>query len=310
MLMDRRSVVTAGAAMAAAEWLGLRLVTPAAAADSAPLAQRKIPSSGELVPVVGLGSWITFNVGDDPLLLDECAKVMAAFFAGGGRMIDSSPMYGSSQGTIGYGLKKLGYPEGLLSAEKVWTSYPSEAPGQIAETKSEWGVPRFDLLQVHNLLAWEENLTLLKEKKAAGEIRYIGVTTSHGRRHDLLERIMREVDLDFVQVTYNVLDREAESRLLPLARDRGIAVIVNRPYRRGELIRRFEGRPLPDFAAEIGASNWPQFLLKFVISHPAVTCAIPATSQVSHVRENLSVATGPMPDAAMRRRMTDYVDGL
>ncbi len=165
-------------------------------------------------------------------------------------------------------------------------------------------------MQVHNLLAWEEHFDMLKAKKAAGEIRYVGVTTSHGRRHDTLERIMVSKNIDFVQLTYNILDREAEARLLPLARERGIGVIVNRPYQRGDLISRFSGEALPPWAGEIGASSWAQFLLKFIIAHPAVTCAIPATTRVDHVRENLAAASGILPDAAMRKRMTDYVEQL
>jgi len=277
-------------------------LVPAAQAAEAPPLTRPIPSTGEAMPMVGLGSWITFNVGDDPQLMDECAAVMAAFFAGGGHMIDSSPMYGSAQPVIGYGLKKLGQPKALFSADKVWTS--GDGAAQIAETRSFWGVPRFDLLQVHNLVAWETQLPLLFEMKAAGKLRYVGITTSEGRRHDLFEKIMRDHPLDFVQLTYNAVDREAEERLLPLARERGIAVIVNRPFQQGALTRRLANAPLPDWAGEIGATRWAQLLLKFILAHPAVTVAIPATSRVDHVRENLSAAAGPLPDADLRERIS------
>ncbi|WEX74635.1 aldo/keto reductase [Sinorhizobium numidicum] len=271
---------------------------------------RPIPVSGEPVPVVGLGTWITFNVGDDPVLKDECADVMAAFFEGGGRMIDSSPMYGSSQPTIGYGLRKLGYPKGLFSAEKVWISDPEEGASQIEASRGYWGVAKFDLMQVHNLLSWEEHLPALFKMKAQGQLRYVGITTSEGRRHREIESIMANEPIDFVQVTYNVLDREVEQRILPLAQEKGIAVIVNRPFRQGNLIRQFEDEPLPDWLAETGARNWAQFLLKFIISHPAVTCAIPATTLVAHVRENIEAATGILPDERTRRRMVDYVEAL
>ncbi len=286
-------------------------VLPAAALGqpSAPMT-RPIPSSGETIPAVGLGSWVTFNVGDDPVLRDECAAVMAAFFEAGGRVIDSSPMYGSSQPVIGYGLEKLGRPAALFSAEKVWTSSAENGPAQIEQTRRYWGVDRFDLLQVHNLLAWEANLRTLLDMKAAGKLRYVGITTSEGRRHDLFEEIMRSQPLDFVQFTYNIVDREVEDRLLPLAADRGMAVIVNRPFQRGALTQRLEGKPLPGWAGEIGASSWAQALLKFIISHPAVTVAIPATAQVDHVRENLAAASGPLPDAALRDRMATYVRDL
>jgi diketogulonate reductase-like aldo/keto reductase len=281
----------------------------AALALPAPIT-KPIPSSGEGLPVVGLGSWVTFNVGNDAELRDECAEVMRAFFAAGGRLIDSSPMYGSSQAVIGYGLAKLGRPSSLFSADKVWIEAGSEGPGQIEQSRAHWGVPRFDLLQVHNLLAWEAHLPTLFAMKAAGRVRYVGITTSEGRRHDEMEKVMASQPIDFAQMTYNMLDREVEQRLLPLAQERRIAVICNRPFRRGALIRSVERHPLPAWAAEMGAANWAQFLLKFIVSHPAVTCAIPATSQVAHVRENLGAATGPLPDAAMRRRMVAYVEGL
>ena len=186
-----------------------------------PLLTRPIPSSDEALPVVGLGSWITFNVGQDSVARDACAAVMRAFFEAGGRLIDSSPMYGSSQAVIGHGIQRFGGPPGLFSADKVWTSSGARGPAQIEASRRHWGVPRFDLLQVHNLLAWEEHLRTLFAMKAAGQVRYVGITTSEGRRHREFERIMRGQPLDFVQLTYNILDREAEDRLLPLARDRG-----------------------------------------------------------------------------------------
>jgi diketogulonate reductase-like aldo/keto reductase len=257
-----------------------------------------------------LGSWITFNVGDDPVLLDECAAVMAAFFEVGGRVIDSSPMYGSSQPTIGYGLQKLGFPQTLFSAEKVWVSNPGKGRGQIEQSRSYWGVPRFDLIQVHNLVSWRKHLDTLFAMKAEKQVRYVGITTSYGRRHGEFEKVMASQPIDFVQLTYNVLDRQVEDRILPLARERGIAVIVNRPFRRGHLIKRVERHPLPEWAAETGARNWAQFLLKFIVSHGAVTCAIPATTRVDHVRENMAAATGTMPGEALRRRMAAYVQQL
>jgi diketogulonate reductase-like aldo/keto reductase len=271
---------------------------------------RRIPSSGEAIPVVGLGSWITFNVGDDTVARDNCANVMRAFFEAGGRMIDSSPMYGSSQDVIGYGLAKLRSPAALFSAEKVWTGSDRGGARQLDESRRKWGVTRFDLVQVHNLVNWEHHLPMLFAMKAARQIRYVGITTSEGRRHAQIEHLLRTQPLDFVQITYNVLDREVEQRILPIARERGIAVIVNRPFREGVLIRDVERRPLPAWAREIDCANWPQLLLKFIVSHPAVTCAIPATSNVAHVRENMGAAYGRLPDEAMRRRMITYVERL
>ena len=304
MFVSRRSFL---ASLAAAG--GAALLRPQAArAQAAPLT-KPIPSSGEALPLIGLGSWITFNVGDDPAARDNCAEVMRAFFEDGGRMIDSSPMYGSAQQVIGYGLNKLGHPQALFSADKVWIS-SGDGPAQIEASRAHWDIARFDLLQVHNLVAWEEHLETLFAMKQAGQLRYVGITTSHGRRHGEFEQIMRDHPLDFVQLTYNVVDREVEQRLLPLAREKGIAVIANRPFQQGVLIGRLEGRPLPQWASEFGAANWAQFLLKFIVSHPAVTCAIPATSQVAHVRENMGAARGALPDATMRTRMIAYVEEI
>jgi len=304
MPLNRREVLgsLAGASAAA-------LLPELVLAQATPLT-KPIPSSGEAIPLVGLGSWITFNVGDDPVARDDRTEVMRAFFEAGGRLIDSSPMYGSAQPVIGYGLEKLGHPKPLFSADKVWTSEGDEGPEQIEASRNLWGIDRFDLLQVHNLLAWEAHLDTLFAMKEAGKLRYVGITTSHGRRHDEVEKIMTAHDLDFVQLTYNMADRDAEDRLLPLATEKGIAVIANRPFRQKELVYRFDGEPLPDFASEIGAKSWAQFLLKFVVSHPAITCAIPATTRVDHVRENMGVASAPLPDAAMRRRMVAYIKSV
>jgi len=273
-------------------------------------ATRAIPSSGEAVPLVGLGSWITFNVGDDRAARDASTEVMRAFFQAGGRLIDSSPMYGSAQEVIGYGLKKLGRPADLFAADKVWIADGDEGRAQIETSRRLWGIPRFDLMQVHNLLSWQAHLPTLFAMKGAGQLRYVGITTSHGRRHDELERIMAGQPLDFVQLTYNLIDRDAEQRLLPLARERGIAVIVNRPFQQGALLDRLGRRPLPPWAAEIDCTSWAQFALKFIISHPAVTCAIPATTNVAHVRENMGAASGRLPDQAMRARMAALMSRL
>jgi diketogulonate reductase-like aldo/keto reductase len=297
----RRAVLAGGAA------LTLSGLASPLAAQAPKVLMRTIPSTGEAIPAIGLGSWITFNVGDDPVLRDECAAVMAGFFESGGRLIDSSPMYGSSQPVIGYGLAKLGDTP-VFSADKVWTS--SDGFEQIEQSRRYWGVKRFDLLQVHNLVAWQDHLKTLYAMKDAGQLRYVGITTSEGRRHDQFEEIMRREPLDFVQLTYNIVDREAEERLLPLAQDRGMAVIVNRPFQQGDLTRELDGKPLPDWALEIGAASWAQFILKFILAHPTVTVTIPATSRVDHVRENLAAAIGPLPDEALRQRMAAYVEQL
>jgi diketogulonate reductase-like aldo/keto reductase len=303
--IDRRALLRALAAAGAAAVFG-----PRAFAQTSPVLTRRIPASGEELPLIGLGSWGTFNVGEDREARDACAEVMRSFFGAGGRLIDCSPMYGSSQAVIGYGLEKLGMPRALFSADKVWVNSGARGPAQIEESRRAWRISRFDLLQVHNLVAWEAHLQTLFAMKAAGRLRYVGITTSHGRRHAEFERVMRSQPLDFIQITYNILEREVEERLLPLARERGMAVIINRPFQRGDLIRRYAGAPLPPWAADIDCGGWPQFLLKFIVSHPAVTCAIPATSNPAHVAENLGAARGRLPDEAMRRRMTEYVRTL
>ncbi len=272
------------------------------------LITKSIPSSNEQIPVIGLGSSRTFNVGDDPIGLDNVTEVMRYFFYAGGKLIDSSPMYGSSQPAIGYGLNKLAKTKDVFSADKVWTWESDNGPAQMEQSRQYWQVDAFDLMQVHNLVSWEEHLKTLYSMKQQGKIRYVGITTSHGRRHDELEEIMKTQPLDFVQFSYNILDREAEQRLLPLAKQRGIAVIINRPFQRGDLIDELAGIPLPTWAKTIGCNTWPQFLLKFIVSHPSVTCAIPATSQVEHVKENMVACFGPLPNHAMRKRMIDYVE--
>ena len=306
--LKRLSAASYASAAAAASLVS----TPLLARDPTPAVPgaKAIPSSGEMLPVVGLGSWITFNVGDDPPARRACAEVMRAFFAAGGRLIDSSPMYGSSQGVIGEGLAALGGSVPVFAADKVWVTPGDRGPAQIEASRRLWQRPRFDLLQVHNLLAWEQHLPTLLAMKAAGRLRYVGITTSEGRRHREMEAIMRSQPIDFVQLSYNLLDREVEERLLPLARERGIAVLANRPFRQGALLQALARHPLPPWAAEIGCDGWAQFALKFIVSHPAVTCAIPATSQVAHVRQNMLASVGVMPDAAMRRRMAAHVQAL
>jgi diketogulonate reductase-like aldo/keto reductase len=271
---------------------------------------RPVPSTGEALPVVGLGSWITFNVGNDEAARNRCAEVVQAFFAAGGRLIDSSPMYGSSQPTIGHALARLGHPGALFSAEKVWVGDAGRGAAQMEASRAHWGVQRFDLMQVHNLLAWQQHLPRLLEMKAAGRLRYVGITTSEGRRHAEIEQILRTQPIDFLQISYSLLDREVEQRILPLAQERRVAVIVNRPFRGGPLLDTLQRHRLPGWAADIDCDSWAQVALKFVVSHPAVTCAIPATSQLAHVRQNMGAARGRLPDAALRTRIAAQVAAL
>lgn len=270
--------------------------------------RRTIPASGESIPAIGMGTWQTFNVGNVKPLLDIRCEVLSRFFASGGTMVDSSPMYGSAEAVVGHCSGSNGVPGDYFPITKVWTSSTAEAEQQIRDSFERWDTDRFALYQVHNLVGWREHLPRLREMRQAGSIRYVGITTSHGRRHQELESIMRSEPLDFVQLTYNLADRQVEQRLLPLAADRGIAVIANRPFRRGALIDRLRHRTLPPWAAEIGCQTLPQFLLKFIISHPAVTCAIPATSRVDHMTQNMVALNGPLPDAGLRRDMIRWLE--
>jgi len=294
--MDRRRALGFLAAAA-----GAAALPRAVAAVSASLS-RAIPSSGEAIPAIGLGTWLTFDVTS---AADRAARgeVMRAFFGGGGRLVDSSPMYGASEETIGAALPPNG--NAMFSATKVWTVGALAGRRQIENSFRLWRIPRFDLFQVHNFLDYETQLATLKRLKTEGRVRYIGVTTSHGRRHDLAEKIMRDEPIDFIQFTYNLRDREAEERLLPMARERRIAVIINRPFDGGNLFGAKTAKPLPGWAKDIDCASWAEAFLKWIVAHPAVTCAIPATSQVAHVRENVRALQGPLPDAALRERIAD-----
>lgn len=304
MTMKRREFLQAAGA-----GIGLLAAGRLAAADAAPL-RKSIPSSGETIPAIGMGSWVTFNVGSDQQALAQRTEVLRSFFRHGGGLIDSSPMYGSSEAVIGHCLRQLAPTAGLFSATKVWTSAGEKGPREIENSRKLWGIDRFDLLQVHNMLSWEAHLETLFAMRAEGKLRYVGITTSHGRRHGELEKIMRSQPIDFVQATYNLVDREVEQRILPLAAERGIAFIANRPYQRGALIKHVSSRPLPQWARQFDCSDWPCFLLKFIISHAAVTCAIPATSRVDHMAQNMAAMTGTLPDATTRRRMIAHLHDL
>jgi diketogulonate reductase-like aldo/keto reductase len=282
----------------------------AAIAAERPAITKAIPSTGERLPVIGMGSWITFDVGNNSYERAARAKVLRAFFDNGGALIDSSPMYGSAEEVIGEGLKTIKNKEKLFAATKVWILGKRSGIRQMETSQQLWGVKRFDLMQIHNMLDWETHWETLREWKVEGSVRYVGITTSHGRRHEDLAKAMAKTPFDFVQFTYNLEDREVEQRLLPLAQERGMAVLINRPFDGGSLFRWVRGKPLPPWAAEFDCTNWAQYFLKFIVSHPAVTCAIPATSKVDHMLENMGAGFGRLPDAAMRKRMIEYFERL
>jgi diketogulonate reductase-like aldo/keto reductase len=257
-----------------------------------------------------MGTWLTFDIGRSAFDLARRRQVLQAFFAGGGRVVDSSPMYGRAEAVLGELLPQLPDARRSFSATKVWTTGRDAGARQMQDSLRLWGLASFDLMQIHNMVDWEFHLPTLKEWKAQGRIRYIGITTSHGRRHDALEAAMRRADFDFIQLTYSLADRSVERRLLPLAAERGVAVIANRPFDGGALVDRLNGFRLPPWAARIGCANWAQVCLKWIVSHPAVTCAIPATTNPDHARENVGALRGPLPDAELRRTIAGHVAGL
>ena len=281
----------------------------APAAADAPAIRRAIPASGETIPAIGMGSWLTFDVARGAHR-DARVRVLQALFDGGGTLLDSSPMYGYAEEVLGELLPRVRQPQAPFTATKVWTPTRFLGLRQMETSLELWKTKRLDLLQIHNMLDWETHLVALKEWKAAGRIRYLGITTSHGRRHADLEAALKRERFDFVQFTLNLADRDVEARLLPLAADRGAAVIVNRPFDGGDLFGVVKGKALPGWAAQIDCANWAQVFLKFAISHPAVTCAIPATSNASHMMENIGAVRGPLPDAALRKRIADDFDRI
>lgn len=267
---------------------------------------RTIPSTGERIPVIGMGTSRTFDIGHDPAVRARLRQVLEVFFESGGGLIDSSPMYGSAEMVVGDLLKAIQNKKRLFAATKVWTNGKQSGIDQMQESMRRMGVAIMDLMQIHNLRDWKTHLPTLRQWKQEGKIRYIGMTTSHGRYHNELMQIMRTEDLDFVQFTYNIDNRTVEDSLLPLAADRGMATLINRPFQRGALFHKVKGEPLPEWAREFDCKTWGQFFLKFVVSHPAVTCVIPATSKVHHMADNMAANYGKLPSASMRKRMLQY----
>lgn len=271
---------------------------------------KPIPSSGEKLPVIGVGSSRTFDASGDDELMTQLQTVLQTFFDHSGVLIDSSPMYGSAQAVIGQLLMEMRGSDQLFSATKVWIEGEQSGIDQMEVSRKLWGVKRFDLMQIHNLVDWQTHLNTINVMKAEGRLRYTGITTSHGRDHNELEALLKKHAFDFVQLSYNIDNRIVEDRLLPIALDRGIAVIINRPYQKGSLFRRVKGKTLPDWAAEVGIQSWGQYFLKYVVSHPAVTCAIPATTKVRHMVDNMGAQTGKLPGQKMREEMVRYFQAV
>jgi aryl-alcohol dehydrogenase-like predicted oxidoreductase len=257
----------------------------------------------ETIPRIGLGTWQAFDVGPEPSTRAPREEVLAAFVEGGGALVDSSPMYGRAETVLGDIAAKLGLRPRLFLATKVWTTGKGAGIRQMEDSLRKLRTATIDLMQVHNLVDADVHLDTLAGWRRDGRIRYLGVTHYHADGHEAVARALSSHALDFIQVNYSTGEREADRRLLPLARDRGVRVIANRPFAAGELLRGLKGRPLPAYAAEIDCTSWAQLLLKFVVSHPAVTCAIPATSNVAHLRDNMAALGGPLPDATLRARI-------
>ncbi|HEY6200050.1 MAG TPA: aldo/keto reductase [Candidatus Binatia bacterium] len=271
--------------------------------------QRPIPRTSESLPVVGLGTWQTFDVADGAARA-PLRDVFREFASLGGTVVDSSPMYGRSESVVGDLAVELGLQKQLFIATKVWTSGAEAGIRQMEESFRRLRVERVDLIQVHNLVDWRTHLRTLRAWKAQGWVRYIGVTHYTESAYDELERVLKSEALDFVQLNYSISERAAERRMLPLAVDRGLAVLANRPLAQGALFGKVRGQPLPAWVSEIGIESWAQFFLKYTLGHPAVTCAIPATSRADHLRDNMRAGFGPLPDAATRERMARFIEGL
>ncbi|PLW83687.1 aldo/keto reductase [Kineobactrum sediminis] len=303
-MVTRRHILQVLAALAASRGLvATAAANPATAMTTTRANTRPIPSTGEHLPVIGMGTSRTFDEPASPEILAQLKEVMEAFFEGGGKVIDSSPMYGKAESRVGDILRQLTPRPPVFAATKVWTTGREEGIEQMQASAERMAVEPLDLIAIHNLKDWRTHLATLKAWKAEGRVRYIGITTSHGRYHSELLDIMRREPLDFVQFSYNMEDRVAERALLPVAQDQGIATMINRPYQRGALFAKSRGKALPMVARELGCTSWGQFYLKWILGHPAVTCLIPATSKVSHMRDNMQANTGPVPDTTQRAEM-------
>ncbi len=304
MKLTRREFLELGAGASLAMTLGWR----PGRRPAPELITKKIPSSGEAVPVVGLGTrdYRADLAGD----LTPFRTTLQAFARGGGQVVDTAPSYGNSEDVLGKLIGELGIRKELFLATKVDRQGKEAGVLRMEDSLKALGTDHLDLMQVHNLRDWETQLPTLREWKKAGKIRYLGVTTSFSRQHAALVDVMEKETLDFIQVDYALDNRAAAERILPLARDRGMAVLVNLPFGRGRLFRAVGERPLPDWATALGCTSWAQVFLKYVVSHPAITCAIPGTTNPEHVTDNLGAALGSLPDRALRRRMEAFADGL
>ena len=301
--ISRRGLLRLMAAAAAASGA----MRPSGAGTAPAVLMRPIPSSGETIPAVGLGTWQTFDVGESATEREPRREVLRRFVELGGRVIDSSPMYGAAEAVVGELAAESHVTDTLFLATKVWTSGRAAGVAQMEQSLRLLRKPRLDLMQIHNLVDWRTHLATLREWKLAGRIRYVGVTHYTASAYDELERVLRSETLDFVQLNYSLGEREAERRILPLAHERGIAVLVNRPFAEGGLFGRVRGQALPSWAADFEGASWAQFFLKWILAHPAVTCVIPATSRPEHLVDNMRASVGALPAMATREKMAALI---
>lgn len=275
-----------------------------------PMIKRAIPKSGETLPVIGLGTFIVFDVAPQAPEIAELKEVLRAFVAGGGSVIDSSPMYGRAEAVVGELATALGLQSSLFLATKVWTSGRQAGIAQMKTSLMRMRTQRIDLMQVHNLLDLATHLKTLREWKQAGTLRYLGITHYHSGAYRELENLLQTRAYDFAQFNYSLAEREAEARLLSVAAETETAVIINRPFAQGELFAKVKGRELPAWAAEFDCDSWAQFFLKYILSQPAVTCVIPGTGKARHMADNLKAGTGRLPDARQRKRMVELMQSF
>ncbi len=306
--LTRREAVRIMGGAAAVTVLPIR--AGGAANEKSSILQRTIPSSGEKIPAVGLGTWQVFDVGESPNERGPLREVLARFVQLGGKVIDSSPMYGRSESVIGDLTNELQLRDKLFLATKVWTSGKQAGIESMERSFQRLRVTRLDLMQVHNLVDAETQLATMRAWKEEGRIRYLGITHYVDSAFPEVEKILRREKLDFLQINYSIIDRAAEKRILPLARERGVAVLINRPFASGDLFSRLRGKPFPAWAAEFDCKSWAQFLLKWILAHEAVTCAIPATGKVNHLEDNMAAGVGRLPDEKARQRMVAHVTAL
>jgi len=308
--MTRREVAKLIGGTTAGLLLPLQTSRGQAKSGSSTMLTRTIPSSGEKLPVIGLGTWRAFDVDLSADNRRQLEEVLSLFVKLGGRVIDSSPMYGRAEQVIGELTSALGLWEKVFLATKVWTRGKQSGIQSMDRSMSRLRTNRIDLIQVHNLVDVNTQLATLRDWKQQGRVRYIGITHYESGALGEIEKLMRSEKFDFLQINYSLMETEAEERVLPLAQERGVAVIANRPFGAGDLFGKVRSKPLPDWTAEFDCRSWAQFFLKWIVANPAITCAIPATDKPPHLEDNMQGGIGRLPDAKTRRSMVELISSL